>query len=113
LRSLRALSDLVLGQEDLNFLLTNRIPRQLATRLMGRWSRIEQPLVRNLSIGAWQLFADLGLHEAKKDRFTSLHDCFIRELCEGARPVDPDPAILTSPCDAIVGASGRVEGTRV
>src|SRR6202011_5964853 len=45
---------------------------------------------------------------AKKTRFTSLHDCFIRELKEGARPVDPDPAILVSPCDAIVGACGTI-----
>jgi phosphatidylserine decarboxylase len=111
--ALRVLSDLILGQEDLNFLLTNRIPRELATRFMGRFSRIERPLVRDLSIGAWRLFADLGLHEAKQTCFRSLHDCFIRELREGARPVDSDPAILTSPCDAIVGASGRVEGTRV
>ena len=37
-------------QEDLNFLLTNRIPRRLATRFMGWFSRIEQPLVRDLSI---------------------------------------------------------------
>jgi phosphatidylserine decarboxylase len=111
--ALRALADLVLGQEDLNFLLTNRIPRALATRLMGRFSRIEQPLVRDLSIGAWQLFADLALHEAKNARFRSLHDCFIRELREGERPVDADPAVLVSPCDAIVGASGRVEGTHV
>ena len=40
------------SQEDINFLLTNRIPRRLATRLMGWFSRIEQPLVRDLSIGA-------------------------------------------------------------
>jgi phosphatidylserine decarboxylase len=102
-----------LWREDLNFLLTNRIPRGLATRFMGWFSRIENPLVRALSIGAWRAFADLGLHEAKKTRFASLHDCFIRELKEGARPVERDPAVLASPCDAIVGASGRVEGTRL
>ena len=33
-----------LQQEDLNFLLTNRIPRRLLTRFMGWLSRIEQPL---------------------------------------------------------------------
>ena len=44
-----------------------------------------------------------------KPRFRSLHDCFIRELKDGARPVDADPAVLASPCDAIVGACGRVE----
>jgi phosphatidylserine decarboxylase len=102
-----------LWREDLNFLLTNRIPRGLATRFMGWFSRIEQPLVRSLSIGMWRLFADLGLHEAKKTRFTSLHDCFIRELKDGARPVERDSGVLASPCDAIVGASGQVAGTRL
>jgi phosphatidylserine decarboxylase len=100
-------------REDLGFLLTNRIPRRLATRFMGWFSRIEQPLVRRLSLWLWRSFADLGLHEAKKARFTSLHDCFIRELREGARPVDADPAVLVSPCDAILGACGAVEGTRI
>ena len=39
-KALRSLFDLVFGQEDLNFLLTNRIPRRLATRFMGWFSRI-------------------------------------------------------------------------
>jgi phosphatidylserine decarboxylase len=99
--------------EEFNFLVTNRIPRLSATRFMGWFSKIEQPLVRALSIGAWRLFADLNLHEARKTRFRSLHDCFTRELKPGARPVDPDPAVLASPCDAIVGANGRMEGVRL
>ena len=33
-------------QEDLNFLLTNRIPRRLATQFVGWFSKVEQPLVR-------------------------------------------------------------------
>jgi phosphatidylserine decarboxylase len=103
----------ILQREDINFLLTNRIPRQLLTRLMGWFSKIEQPLVRRLSIAAWRLFADLRLEEAKKARFSSLHDCFIRELKPGARPVDPDPALLTSPCDAIVGVCGRLDGIQL
>jgi phosphatidylserine decarboxylase len=96
-------------QEDLNFLLTNRIPRQLLTRFMGWFSKIEQPLLRDLSIAIWRLFADLRLDEAKKQRFASLHDCFIRELEPGARPVCEDPGVLASPCDAIVGACGRLD----
>ncbi len=94
--------------ERLNFLLTNRIPRRWLTLLVGRVSRIRQPLVRDASIALWKLFSDLDLSEARKSRFESLHDCFIRELKEGARPVDPDPRVLSSPCDAIVGAAGMV-----
>lgn len=104
----------LLQQEDLNFLLTNRIPRQALTRLMGRFSRIEHPLIRVPSLWAFRLFADdLNLHEAKKSRFRSLHDCFIRELKEGARPIDLNPKVLVSPCDGIVGASGRVNGNEL
>jgi phosphatidylserine decarboxylase len=96
-------------QEDINFLLTNRIPRELLTRLMGRLSRIEQPWVCGASLALWRLFSDLDLSEAKTTRFKSVHDCFTRELKDGARPIDPDPRSLVSPCDALVGACGRVD----
>jgi phosphatidylserine decarboxylase len=111
--TLRAALESVLRHEDLNFLLTNRIPRRLATRFMGWFSRIEQPLVRDASLAIWRRFADLRLEEAEKTRFRSIHDCFTRALKPGMRPVDPDPQVLTSPCDAIVGACGPVEGTTV
>jgi len=101
----------VFQQEDLNFLLTNRIPRRLATQFMGWFSRIEQPLVRDLSIAVWRLFSDLDLGDAKKTQFKSLHDCFVRELKAGARAVDGRSGILVSPCDAIVGACGVIGGT--
>jgi phosphatidylserine decarboxylase len=101
----------LLAQEDINFLLTNRIPRRLATQLIGWFSRIEQPLIRDLSIGTWRFFSDLDLSEAKATSFRSMHDCFTRELKDGLRPVAADPSILASPCDAIVGAGGLVEGT--
>jgi phosphatidylserine decarboxylase len=94
--------------EDLNFLLSNRIPRRQLTRFMGWWSRIEQPWVCSASIAIWRLFSDLDLSEAKTARFTSLHACFTRELKDGARPIDQRPNHLISPCDGLVGACGRV-----
>ena len=104
--SLLAALRTVFLQEDVNFLVTNRIPRRLASRFMGWFSRVEQPLVRDASLALWQRFADLQLHEARKTTFSSVHDCFTRELRDGARPFDPDPEIVASPCDAIVGANG-------
>jgi phosphatidylserine decarboxylase len=109
----RSLITSIAMQEDLNFLLTNRIPRRWATQFVGWFSRIEQPLVRDLSIRVWRLFSDLDLSEAKETAFRSMHACFTRELRPGARPVDPDPAILASPCDAIVGACGRIADVEV
>ncbi len=95
-------------QEDLNFLLTNRVPRAALTRFMGWFSKIENPLVRDLSIGLWRLFSDLDLTEARQTHFKSLHDCFTRELKPGLRPVDPDPNIVASPSDGIIGAFGSI-----
>jgi phosphatidylserine decarboxylase len=103
----------VLLQEDVNFLLTNRIPRRMLTRFMGWFSKIEQPAVRDASIALWRLFSGLDLSEARKSEFRSVHDCFTRELKEGARPLDDDPHIVVSPCDAIVGAHGRIAGTEL
>jgi phosphatidylserine decarboxylase len=103
----------ILQQEELNFVLTNRVPRRFATRLIGWFSKLEQPLVRDVSIGIWRLFSGLDLRDAKKTRFTSMHDCFIRKLKEGARPIDEDPSVLVSPCDGIVGASGSIIGTEL
>jgi phosphatidylserine decarboxylase len=100
-------------QEDLNFLLTNRIPRAALTRFMGWFSKIENPLIRDMSIACWRLFSDLDLTEARKSHFKSLHDCFTRELKPGLRPPDPDPRVVVSPCDAIIGAFGAIADTEL
>jgi len=105
----RAVIARLVQQEDINFLLTNRIPRTLLTRLAGRLSRIENPLFCRACIAVWRLFTDLDLSDAKKTRFKSVHECFTRELKDGARRVDSDPATLVSPCDALLGACGRIE----
>ena len=95
--------------DRLNFVLTNRIPRRFATLAMGRISRIESRRFAAAGIALWGLFCDLDLSDAKHANFASLHDCFTRELVAGARVVDPHPAHLASPCDAIVGALGRID----
>jgi len=102
--------DRLLQQEGLNFVLTNRLPRVALTRFMGRFSKVRHPLVRKASIALFKFFGDLDLSEAKKQRFDSLHDCFVRELKEGARPFDADPQVICSPSDGIVGGHGRIDG---
>ena len=96
---IRPLRDIA-QNEDLNFLLTNRVPRIALTHFVGWWSRIRHPWVRDLSLAVWKLFSDLDLSEAREQRFASLHDCFIRELKPGLRPVDTRPEVISSPSDA-------------
>lgn len=103
-----ALMKLVL-QEDLNFLLTNRLPRRFATQMVGRIAPIENAVVRVPSIALWRFFSGADLSDAATTRFGSLREAFIRPLRAGARPFDPDPAAIASPCDAIIGAHGRIE----
>lgn len=103
----------LLLQEDLNFLLTNRVPRIALTRFMGWYSRLRSPWLCRASVVVWRLFTDLDLSEAVPRRYMSLHEVFTRELKAGARRVDPDPRTVASPCDAIVGACGMVQAGSV
>ena len=99
----------VLMQEDLNFLLTNRLPRRWATALVGRVAAIEHPLVAKPALAVWRFFCDVDLSDAETTRFVSLREGFVRSLREGARTFASGNDVVASPCDAIVGAHGRVE----
>jgi len=100
--------------EQLNFLLTNRVPRKLLTRIVGWYSDINSPLLTKITIYLWRLFVDdLDLEESKHKKFNSLQSCFTRELKDGARPIDMREEILVSPCDGIIGEFGDIQGTTV
>ena len=103
----------LVANEDLNFLLTNRLPRRLATNFVGWFSKIENPIVAKSSIAMWKLFSDVDLADAAETRFRSMHACFIRTLKPGARPVAVEANVVASPSDAIVGAHGVIEGNVV
>jgi len=108
-----SLTQRLLQQEDLNFLLTNRVPRIALTHAMGWFSQLQSPWLARLSIRVWRWFTPLDLSEAEHTRFNSLHDCFTRRLKPGARPFDPAPTVVCSPSDGIVGACGPIDGTHV
>ena len=103
----------ILSQEDLNFLLTNRIPRNALTRFIGWFSQIENPIIANTSIQVWKFFSALDLSEAKSQQFKSMHACFTRELKPNARPINQDCKNLVSPCDALIGAFGQVRNGEI
>ena len=73
-------------QEDLNFLLTNRIPRIAVTRFMGWFSQIRIPWLARMSIALWRQFTDLDLSEAQSQHFDSVHACFTRAIWSNTRP---------------------------
>jgi phosphatidylserine decarboxylase len=105
----RTLFDAIAANDRLNFLLTNRLPRRALSRLMGRLSAIEHPLVSRPALAAFRFFCAPDLTEARATRFASLRDCFVRELAPGRRQVDMRADILASPSDGQLMASGRIE----
>jgi hypothetical protein len=52
-------------QEDINFLVTNRIPRRYATLLIGWFSRIRSRRLTRICVATWSLFDDLQLEESQ------------------------------------------------
>ncbi len=104
----RSVIERIVKQERINFLLTNRLPRRWVTLFVGWVSRVEQPVLCWLCIAIWRLFTELDLSDAETTRFRSLQECFTRQLRDGAREVDANPAVVVSPCDGIIGAMGRV-----
>ncbi|MEH3037567.1 MAG: archaetidylserine decarboxylase [Sphingomonas adhaesiva] len=103
----------LLMQEDLNFLLTNRLPRRWATQMVGRIAASEHPLVARPALAAWRFFGDVDLSEAETTHFRSLREGFVRRLRAGARRFEGGAGAICAPCDAIVGAHGRIDGTAV
>lgn len=100
--------------EDVNFLVTNRIPRRLAAKVVARLGRVEHPALVRMLLRVWTQFGGaLDLSDADTQHFPSMHAVFTRRLRAGARPLDADPQVLVSPCDALVGAMGDIEGTTV
>lgn len=97
-----------LRHEALNFFLTNRLPRRQASRLIGWFSGLEQPFVSTLSIKVWTYFADVDFSDSAESSFPSLRAAFTRAPRPGARPIDRSNDVIVSPCDAIVGACGKV-----
>jgi phosphatidylserine decarboxylase len=96
--------------EELNFLLTNRIPRVGATRLLGWSSRLRKPWLVRPSIALWQRFGGLDLSDALRPDFASVHECFTRELRPGSRSLDMAPGAIVSPCDGQIMACGALAG---
>jgi phosphatidylserine decarboxylase len=95
--------------DGLNFVLTNMLPRRTLSYVVGQISHTENSLVRNVSLWLWRCFTEIDLTDSERLDFRSMHDCFTRRLKPGARPINADPSIVTSPCDAIVGAYGTVQ----
>jgi phosphatidylserine decarboxylase len=88
------------------------LPKNLMSRVAGHVAglRFPQPLQR-AQIRAFGSFFGVDFDEVKEplSHFSSVQDFFVRELKEGARPVDAASDAVVSPCDGAWGVCGQVE----
>ncbi len=87
------------------------LPRNLLSRAAGRLAGVTLPrALRPALLGGFARLAGVDRDEvaAPLSDYPSLQAFFTRTLPEGARPPDPAPGALLSPCDGALGQAGRV-----
>ncbi len=92
----------------LQYLLPHRLLCQLAYAL----SRSERPWLKNLLIGAFVRHFAPDMHAAVEPKplaYPSFNAFFTRALRADARPADPDPRRIVSPCDGTLSVAGRLQ----
>src|SRR5262245_15290455 len=92
------------------------LPKGTFGRAVGFWARRHIP--RPLRPRLYRRFArayGINLDEVERplDEYTSFDGFFTRHLRAGARPIDPDPAVVVSPVDGTVVESGLAAGGRL
>lgn len=92
------------------------LPRNAISRLAGHLIQIRLPK----RLQRWQILLAsrwfrINLVEVRDpiESFASFQDFFVRALAPGARPIDPAPDVIVSPCDGTWGESGSIEDGRL
>ena len=97
-------------------LLQHILPRHWLTAVIWRIARIRHPGTKNFLITRFARAFDVDLDEVKLDvpgDFATFNDFFIRELADGARPIDDDPDAIVSPVDGTVSVAGAIRADSI
>ncbi len=89
------------------------LPKFWLTSAVYWLARVRHVGFKNFLITRFVRLFDIDTDEIKlalPDDFATFNDFFIRELREGARPVDAAPEIVVSPVDGTISQAGRLRG---
>ncbi len=92
------------------------LPQRTLTAAVHWLMRVRTPLVKNTLIRGIGKVAGVNFDEAvnpNPEHYASFNDFFTRELKPGARPLDPNPLALVSPCDGRISESGLISQGRI
>lgn len=92
------------------------LPHHAISRLVGALARLR---FRPLALPLMRLFVrSYGVDLSDAERrdvadYTSFNDLFTRTLCDGARPLTGDDAVIVSPVDGTLSEFGALDGLRL
>ena len=92
------------------------LPKYWLTALVYRLARVRVPAVKNALIRGFLKLYDVNLDEVRAqvpDEFATFNDFFVRELKDGARPIDPAAHAIVSPADGTLSQAGTLRGNRI
>lgn len=87
------------------------LPRFWLTSIVYRLARIRQPAVKNFLITRFVRLYSVDTGDVKLEiprEFATFNDFFVRELADGARPIDAESRALVAPVDGTVSQAGRL-----
>jgi len=87
------------------------LPKFWLTAVVYRLARISTPAIKDFLITRFVSLYDVEIDEVELDvpaGFRTFNDFFIRELEDGARPIDASPESIVSPADGTLSRSGRL-----
>ena len=88
------------------------LPQHTMSAMAGSVFGLTTPKpLRKLAMTAYGKVFGVNFDEVKEplDSFSSLQDFFVRELKDGARPIDAAADAVVSPCDGAWGACGTID----
>jgi len=92
------------------------LPKHWLTAFVYWLARIRVPAVKNALIRGFLKLFDVELEDVKgrvPEDFATFNEFFVRELKDGARPVDPNPTAIVSPADGTLSQAGTLRGSLI
>ncbi len=89
------------------------LPRYWLTSVVYRVARLRNRSVKDFLISRFVGLYDVEIGDVKlgvPQDFATFNDFFVRELDDGARPVDGNPLAIVSPVDGTVSSAGTISG---
>jgi phosphatidylserine decarboxylase len=88
------------------------LPRHALTAIVHRLARLRNRALKNAMIRGFVRLFDVDLDDAASsspDDYETFNAFFIRELAEGARPIDPDDRRIVSPVDGTIHSAAALD----